>query len=103
MSGTFDKQVDQVQKAIQFERMGNEKKAIKIYEQLIYEEFEGNFPYDRLVLIYRRNKKIADVKRVLCVAIDVFNKLSLNSPRLDVLPKLEKFKSTFNKLESKFK
>lgn len=52
----FNRQVNRNLKAIELEKAGNVKEAIKLYEMNIKENFEGNHPYDRLAIIYRRNK-----------------------------------------------
>lgn len=68
----FDKQVERNLKAKKLEKTGNIEEAIKLYEQNISENFEGNFPYDRLTIIYKKRKEIKNVKRVLENAVYVF-------------------------------
>lgn len=71
--------------------------AIKLYEININEKFEGNHPYDRLAIIYRRKKLYDDEKRVLQKAIKVFEE-NVYKERADRIPKLEKFKDRLEKL-----
>ncbi|MGY5218249.1 hypothetical protein [Clostridium butyricum] len=49
----FDRQVNRNLKDIEYEKCGEISKAIDLYEKNIAENFEGNHPYDRLVVIYR--------------------------------------------------
>lgn len=70
-------------------------KAIALYEQNIAEGFDGNHPYDRLAIIYHKQKRYEDEKRVLKRGIDVFSTLS----RQDAQTKLQKFKDRLSKLE----
>lgn len=93
----FSKCVDRNIKGVQLEKEGNIKAAIKLYEENISLNFEGNHPYDRLCVIYRRNKLINEEIRVLNKAIEVFTALSTVSPRADVIPKLNKFKERLSK------
>ena len=41
-----------VQKGIKYEKAGKDEKAIKVYEKLIAENFDGSHPYDRLCVLY---------------------------------------------------
>lgn len=84
---------------IKLEKEGNIDEAIKLYEQNIMENFDGNHPYDRLAIIYRKNKKIKDEIRVLEKAIWVFTQV-VYSQRGDRLPKLKKFKKRLDKAKS---
>ena len=75
----------------ELEKQGDITGAIELYELNIASDFEGNFPYDRLRVIYSKQKRYDDVIRVLERAIDVFdNKVFPNRP--DHLPKLERFR-----------
>ncbi len=72
------------------EKQGNVAGAIELYELNIAYGFEGNFPYDRLRIIYSKQRRYGDVIRVLERAIDIFsNKVFVDRP--DRLPKLERF------------
>jgi len=89
--GAFDRQVERNLKGIQFEKDGQIERAIKLYERNIEENFEGNHPYDRLAIIYRKRNQIDDEVRVLGKAIWVFENV-VYKERADRLPKLQKFK-----------
>lgn len=85
----FDKQVDRNLKGKALEKVGKVDDAIELYEKNIAGECEGNFPYDRLAIIYRKRGMLDEEIRVLNKAIEVFKNLS----RMDVPPKLEQFES----------
>jgi len=84
----------------ELERQGSITDAIKLYEINIAREFQGNFPYDRLRVIYSKQGRYGDVIRVLKKAIDVFDRKVYPS-RSDRLPKLERFRRELEKAESK--
>lgn len=88
--GAFEKQVERNLKGIQLEKDGQVDEAIKLYERNIEENFEGNHPYDRLAIIYRKRNEIGDEIRVLGKAIWVFENV-VHKERGDRLPKLQKF------------
>ena len=92
-------QVDRNLNSIEKEQKREIEVAIKEYEQNIDEGFEGNHPYDRLAIIYRKNKDYDNEIRVLNRGIEIFNRLSKSSPRQDIKPKLEKFKKRLEKAE----
>ncbi|MFQ6084457.1 MAG: hypothetical protein ACE5WD_14025 [Candidatus Aminicenantia bacterium] len=101
--GNFDEQVERNLKGIQFEKDGQIDKAIELYEANIEENFEGNHPYDRLAIIYRKRNQIDNEIRVLEKAIWVFENI-VYKERTDRLPKLQKFKKrlkTARKLKEK--
>ena len=72
------------------EKAGRVDEAIKLYEQNINENFEGNHPYDRLAIIYRKRGQHEEEIRVLEKAVWVFKNVVLEE-RGDRDPKLEKF------------
>lgn len=84
----------------QLEKEGKIDEAIKLYEENIKEGFDGNFPYDRLAIIYRKQKKKEDEIRVLNCAIYVFENI-VYQQRGDRIPKLNKFKERLTKLQYK--
>ena len=88
--GNFDKQVERNLKGIEFEKGVQIDKAIEMYEINMEEKFEGNHPYDRLAIIYRKRNQIHDEVRVLEKAIWVFENV-VYEERGDRLPKLQKF------------
>lgn len=96
----FDKQVDRNLLGIRCEKEGKVDDAIILYEKNISEEFVGNHPYDRLAIIYHKQNLFNEEIRVLEKGIDVFTGL-VGSPRTDVIPKLNKFKSRLEKIKKK--
>ena len=78
---------------IQCEKDGDEDAAIKMYEQNIAQGFDGDHPYKRLAIIYRKRKMYDDEVRVLEKAVDVFSKIK----RQDAPKKLEYFKDRLQK------
>ena len=84
----------------ELERQDNITDAIELYEINIANEFEGNFPYDRLRVIYSKQGRYGDVIRVLRKAIDVFGR-KVSPSRPDRLSKLERFRRELEKTESK--
>lgn len=85
-------------KARELEIEGRIEEAIQIYENIIENNFEGNFAYDRLAIIYRRKKLINEEIRVLKKGIWVFENI-VNNQRMDRTPKLKKFYERLNKAE----
>lgn len=94
-------QVDRNLKGIQLEKQGKVEQAIILYEENVKESFEGNHPYDRLAVIYRKNKLYNEEKRVLEKAIKVFEEY-VSIKRLDRNVKLGKFKNRLNILNEKY-
>lgn len=84
----------------EFEKAGEIEKAIELYEKNVKEKFEGNHPYDRLAIIYRKRKEYQEEIRVLNQAISIFEKEKIKSKRQDVNPKLIKFKERLAKVNT---
>jgi hypothetical protein len=59
---------------IEAEKQREVELAIRFYEANVAARFEGSHPYTRLAIIYSKMKRYKDEKRVLEVAIDVFEK-----------------------------
>ena len=70
--------------------------AIALYEYNIHHRFEGNYPYDRLSIIYRKRKGYRKEINVLETAIDVFTQ-DVPRSRSDRAKKLSKFKERLKK------
>ena len=85
-------------KGKELEKKGKLEEAANYYEIAIANNFEGNNPYDRLAIYYRKNKDYDNEIRVLQKAIFVFENI-VKSAREDRLPKLEKFKERLEKTE----
>jgi hypothetical protein len=79
---------------IDLEKQGFVDNAIECYEANVRDGFDGNHPYVRLAIIYRRRGETDKELTVLRRAIDVFEGLQL-SPRSDVGPKLLAFRQRY--------
>ncbi len=77
------------------EKEGDLESAIAMYEANVRDGFDGNHPYDRLAIIYRKQKRVDDEVRVLERAVAVFS--SLSPARLDVAPKLARFEARLHR------
>lgn len=82
---------------IEFEAEGLVDNAIECYQANVRDGFEGNHPYDRLAIIFRRRRDAAGEIAVLTRAIEVFSQLQTSS-RSDVAPKLEKFRQRLRRV-----
>jgi hypothetical protein len=58
--------------ARQAEQVGNLQKAIKLYELNIKEEYADEYAFERLMIIFRKQKLYKDELRVINRGIDVF-------------------------------
>ena len=83
----------------ELEKQGKVDAAVELYEQNVANNFDGNHPYNRLAIIYRKRKLCDDEIRVLEKAIWVFENI-VPDVRPDKLPKLEKFRTRLNKAKS---
>jgi len=92
----FHTQAERNLEGIELEKEGRVDEAIQLYEANIRENFDGNHPYDRLAIIYRKRKEIGEEIRVLKKAIWVFENIA-NQRRPDVFIKLENFKNRLEK------
>ena len=54
-------------------RAGRVDEAIALYEKCVSERFDGSYPYNRLAIIYRRQRDYDNEIRVLKQAIDVYS------------------------------
>lgn len=71
--------------------------AIALYEENVADNFDGSYPYNRLITIYKKQKRLLDAIRVAERAIYVFDKV-VNDERGDRVNKLENYKETLKKL-----
>ncbi|WP_127486817.1 hypothetical protein [Paenibacillus ehimensis] len=85
-------------KARELEAKGDIDKAILFYERALQANFDGNGPYDRLSILYRKRKQYKDEIRVLTHAIYVFETF-VSDERSDKYPKLERFKVRLQKVK----
>lgn len=95
----FDKQVNRNLKGKKLENSGKISQAIKLYETNIEEGFDGNHPYDRLAILYRKARMFDHEIRVLTKAVEVFESV-VKRGRADGRPKLEKFKIRLEKAKA---
>lgn len=61
-----------IKEAKDHEKLGNLESAVKIYEKLVAEGCYTTSPYDRLIIIYSKQKRRNDLKRLLELSIDHF-------------------------------
>ena len=71
---SLDTIVDRNLKGIEFEKQGMPDKAAELYEQNVADGVDTPHPYDRLAIIYRRQKRLDDEIRVLEKGIEIFTK-----------------------------
>lgn len=97
-------------KGEEFEKQGQIEKAIKLYEQNITDFTDTPFPYERLRILYTKQKKYAEAIRACQMYIDMSKALEaavlkeLNNPTLakqlgeisDYPEKIEKLKKKLN-------
>ncbi|MFZ4897300.1 tetratricopeptide repeat protein [Enterococcus durans] len=95
---TFESDLENNLNGIELEKSGNIDQAIQLYEKNIKHRFQGNHPYDRLAIIYRKRKDSVNEKRVLEIAIDVFTN-DVPKSRPDRLKKLNRFKDRLAKIK----
>lgn len=75
---------------------GDSDSDIEFYKKQVAEGFDGNHPYDRLAIYYRKRKEYDKEIEVLRKAIDVFSN-NVDSQCLDRNSKLERFKARLEK------
>jgi hypothetical protein len=62
------------QSAAEAEASGDIKRAISLYEKNIKKGLADSFPFDRLLVIYRKQKRYKDELRVINKGIEVFSR-----------------------------
>jgi len=81
-------------KGIELEKKGEIEEAIKVYEKIVDQEFDGTHPYERLAIIYRKRRLLKDEIRVLEKA----NIVLKNHSRIEYFKnRLEKATNLYNK------
>jgi len=95
MTNNVSVQADRNLKAALYEKQGKMDKAIELYLKNVNERFDGNYPYDRLCVIYRKQKRYQEELEVLKTAIFVFENI-VYSERGDRETKLIKFVKRLN-------
>ena len=66
-------------KGKELEKQGNIEGAIRLYEQNVADKADVPFPYNRLAVIYRKQKRLDDEIRVLEKAIQAYNEIEQNN------------------------
>lgn len=92
---------DNLIKAMELEKSSDPAdltEAIKYYEENVQAGFTGTMPYDRLMVIYRRNKDYTNEQRIICSALSVFEK---NDQMSDTLAKWKNRLEKSEKLQAK--
>jgi hypothetical protein len=84
----------------ELEKQGLVDNAIEFYQANVADGFDGNFPYDRLAVLFRKRKQFDREVLVLERAIEVFESLRASTRRGDVSPKLESFRARVKKAKS---
>lgn len=64
---------EHIQQGAAAEAEGDTKRAVELYESGIKKGIADPFPFDRLLVIYRRQRKYKDELRVILRGIEVFN------------------------------
>jgi tetratricopeptide (TPR) repeat protein len=84
----------------QLEKTGNIEQAIKLYEANVADEFSGNYPYNRLRVIYTNQKSYDHAIRICKAFVYVANSLlNTGTSRGDLLPKRDRFIKYIDRLE----
>jgi len=101
-SRLLDIMVDRNLRGKTLEAQGEEDKAILLYEENVSDLFGGDYPYDRLRVIYTKRKQLTEAIRVCRTFIEITDLLiKKSSGRSDLNPKRERFISWIEKLEKK--
>jgi len=101
MTDNFDIQVQRNLQGKRLEKEGKKSEAIQLYETNVEENFEGSFPYRRLAVIYRKQKRYSEEIRILETAVTLYESLKKNSLRRDINPKLTQFLDRLEKAKLK--
>ncbi|OXS61555.1 hypothetical protein B1B00_09095 [Bacillus sp. DSM 27956] len=99
-NSNFDTQLERNLKGKKLESQGKVEEAKELYLQNVNEGFDGNHPYDRLAIIFRKEKAYDKEIEVLEKAIYVFEN-KVNKQRMDRQPKLDRFKKRLEDLKKK--
>jgi len=99
-SHLLDVTVDRNLNGKTLETQGKIDKAIALYEENVSDLFEGDFPYDRLRIIYTKRNQFAEAIRVCRAFVEITDMLRKEgSRRSDLKPKRDKFISWIEGLE----
>jgi tetratricopeptide (TPR) repeat protein len=67
------KGAEHIEQGAAAEAEGNTERAVELYESSIKKGVADPFPFDRLLVIYRKQRKYEDELRVILRGIEVFN------------------------------
>jgi len=84
--------LDKNMMGMEFEKEKELEKACACYEGCVRSGFNGNQPYDRLIVLYRKLDRPKDVLRVVKKAVAVFEKVARQG-RSDGPAKLKKYEA----------
>jgi len=90
--------VDRNLLGVELERANRIDEAIQCYQANVSDGFEGNYPYDRLAIIFRRRNDPASEIAVLKRAVDIYSHLQGDST---LNAKLEKFRQRLNRVSQR--
>ncbi|MFC0775117.1 tetratricopeptide repeat protein [Terrimonas alba] len=76
------------QQARQFEQEGEWEKAIKIYKRMLKTQPLNEKLYDRLMIIYRKNKNYQKEKEIINTAIRVYEKFYKENEKTTITKKV---------------
>src|SRR5687768_14516374 len=97
----FNAMVERNLKGQALERSGKIDEAIVQYEQNLADRFSGNYPYDRLRILYTKRKQYYEAMRVCKAFVNVADALlHSGSQRADLRTKATKFAAWIAKLEA---
>ena len=89
------------QKAMQYEKDQDIPNAIKYYELCIQANFEGSYPYNRLAILYRKQKDYNNEIRVIEQAISIFTDIRSKGYReTELTQKINKFQDRLSKAKA---
>ncbi|NMM62756.1 DUF4236 domain-containing protein [Clostridium sp. P21] len=92
----FSKQIKRNLKARELEKQGDINNAVKLYELNVKEGFSEIEPYERLVSLYRKQKKYSDEIRIINRTLELFENTQQNEGNKK--DKLESFKSRLEQI-----
>src|SRR5687768_12832509 len=75
-------------KAKELERKGELEKAASAFEKVIKENPANEFAYDRLMIIYRKNKEYKKEKAVIVAGINAFQQFYKNASKFQATKKV---------------
>ena len=84
-------------KGMEYEKDKNIEKAIEHYEKSINYNFSGSHPYNRLAILYRKNKDYDNEIRVLRKAIEIYEVIEKVAQNESQNIKLDKFRERLDK------